>query len=225
MKLAISGASGKTGFRIAEESLKAGHQVLLLLRKGSIVPETLKSCDQKIIDLSEDKGIDNALRGYEALIIATGARPSIDLTGPARVDAFGVKKQVASCQRMGVKRLVLVSSLCAGRFLHPLNLFGLILIWKRIGENALETSGLDWTVIRPGGLTEKEDGLSQEAIFYTGPDEQEEAYIPRRLVARACVEALNTQSSIGKIIEITSSPDTSPTTMKKAIEDFVQKPS
>ena len=32
-------------------------------------------------------------------------------------------------KEMGIKRVILVSSLCAGKLLHPLNLFGLILIW------------------------------------------------------------------------------------------------
>jgi len=75
-------------------------------------------------------------------VIATGARPSVDLSGPLRVDAWGVQRQVASCQRVGVRRVVLVSSLCAGRWAHPLNLFGLILVWKRLGEQALERSGI-----------------------------------------------------------------------------------
>jgi len=48
------------------------------------------------------------------------------------VDALGVGRQVSACQTSGVSRVVLVSSLCTGRLLHPLNPFGLILTWKRI---------------------------------------------------------------------------------------------
>jgi uncharacterized protein YbjT (DUF2867 family) len=138
------------------------------------------------------------------LVIATGARPSIDLTGPMRVDAWGVQRQVESCQRVGLRRIVLVSALCAGRWAHPLNLFGLILVWKRLGEQALERSGLDWTVIRPGGLSEREEGLEREGIRYSGPDQQDSDSIPRRLVARCCMEALATPASIGRIVEVTS---------------------
>ena len=46
--------------------------------------------------------------------------------------------------------------LCAGRWLHPLNVFGLILVWKRLGEQCLAQSGLDWTLVRPGGLSEND---------------------------------------------------------------------
>ncbi|MFM2158067.1 MAG: hypothetical protein RLZZ124_541, partial [Cyanobacteriota bacterium] len=184
--IAISGASGKTGRRIAEEVLAAGDRPRLLLRPGSRVPATLAACEQHRLDLHDAAALDAALRGADALVIATGARPSIDLTGPMRVDAWGVQHQVESCRRLGLRRVVLVSSLCAGRWRHPLNLFGLILVWKRVGERALERSGLDWTVIRPGGLSEREEELGGEGVRWSGPDRQESDSIPRRLVARCC---------------------------------------
>jgi uncharacterized protein YbjT (DUF2867 family) len=218
--IAISGASGKTGYRIAEELLRAGDQPRLLLQPSSVLPESLEYCDQRRLRLEDREALDAALSGCDALVIATGARPSVDLTGPMRVDAWGVQRQVESCQRLGIRRLVLVSSLCAGRWQHPLNLFGLILVWKRVGERALEASGLDWTVIRPGGLSEREDNLDQEGIRYSQADQQESDSIPRRLVARCCVEALNTQASIGRIIEVTSSAELQPIAMATALESM-----
>jgi uncharacterized protein YbjT (DUF2867 family) len=202
--VAVSGASGKTGYRIAEELLAVGIHPRLLLRSESAFPPSLTNCEQVRLNIENVDALDQALVGAEALVIATGARPSIDLSGPMRVDAWGVKRQIESCQRVNVNRVVLVSSLCAGRWRHPLNLFGLILVWKRIGERALERSGLAWTVIRPGGLSERESGLDREGLRLTGPDQQESDSIPRRLVARCCVDALKTPSSIGRILEITS---------------------
>ncbi|MFM7118722.1 MAG: AAA family ATPase, partial [Gammaproteobacteria bacterium] len=171
--------------------LRQGDQPRLLLQPQSIVPASLATCDQHRLRLDDRGALDAALAGCDGLVIATGARPSVDLTGPMRVDAWGVRQQVESCQRLGIRRVVLVSSLCAGRWRHPLNLFGLILVWKRVGEQSLERSGLDWTVIRPGGLSEREEGLETEGIRWSGPDTQESDAIPRRLVARCCLEALN----------------------------------
>jgi uncharacterized protein YbjT (DUF2867 family) len=214
--VAISGASGKTGYRIAEELLAAGDTPRLLLRPNSTLPSSLAGCDCRRLKLTDSPALDDALRGAQALIIATGARPSPDLTTPLRVDAWGVQRQVDSCRRVGVKRVVLVSSLCAGRFLHPLNLFGLILVWKRLGERALETSGLDWTVIRPGGLSEREE-VENEGIRWTGADRQESSSIPRRMVARCCLEALDTPAAIGQILEVTSSPSLPPVTLEQVL--------
>ncbi|MFN5194780.1 MAG: NAD(P)H-binding protein, partial [Cyanobacteriota bacterium] len=111
---------------------------------------------------------------------------------------------ISAARAVGLRRVVLVSSLCAGRWLHPLNLFGLILLWKRVGERALEQSGLDWTVVRPGGLSEREEGLERQGIRFSGPDQQESDSIPRRLVARLCLDALDNPASVGRIIEVTS---------------------
>lgn len=203
--IAITGASGKTGFRIAEELMAVGDRPRLLVRSSSVIPESLVDAEHVRLSLQDPRALDSALEGVDALVIATGARPSIDLLSPMRVDAWGVRSQVESCLRVGVSRVILVSSLCAGRWRHPLNLFGLILVWKRIGEQALENSDLDWTVIRPGGLSEREETLENEGVYWSGPDQQEKDSIPRRLVARCCLEALNTPAAIGRILEITSS--------------------
>ena len=134
MKVAVSGASGKTGYRIAEELLSQGHEVKLLVRPTSKINKTLEKCNTVKLELSDKRKLDEALSDVEALYIATGARPSIDLTGPARIDSIAVSNQVESCKRNDVRRIILVSSLCAGKFFHPLNLFGLILIFKKLGE-------------------------------------------------------------------------------------------
>ncbi|KGG12387.1 MULTISPECIES: SDR family oxidoreductase [Prochlorococcus] len=220
MKIAISGASGKTGYRIAEEAIKNNYKVLLLIRAGSVLPESLLSEEKVEISIFSKESLDQALQNCDSLIIATGARPSIDLTGPCKIDARGVSNQVESCKRVGIKRIILVSSLCTGRLIHPLNLFGFILLFKAIGEKALQKSGLDWTIIRPGGLNEQEDNLKNLSILYTEANTQEEGYIPRRLVAKSCIEALKTQESINQIIEITSSKDIKNISMKQAIQSF-----
>ena len=220
MKIAITGASGKTGYRIVEEAIKNGHKVTQIIRENSNIPESIKDNETYRLSLGNNYELDNALKNTDALIIATGARASIDLTGPAKVDALGVFKQLESCKRVGIKRVILVSSLCTGKIIHPLNLFGLILIWKKLGERSLQESGLDWTVIRPGGLNENEVNLKNQNILFSGEKTQEEGSIPRRLVAKACIEALKTKDSFEKIIEITSSEDNPKTNMSKAIKTF-----
>ncbi|WP_411871572.1 SDR family oxidoreductase [Vulcanococcus limneticus] len=207
MRVAVSGASGKTGWRVVQEALAQGHDVRAILRPDSNVPEGLAGAELVRLDLGDREALEAALRGCDALVIATGARPSVDLAAPLKVDAFGVRSQIAACQAVGLRRVVLVSSLLAGAWLHPLNLFGLILVWKRLGERWLEQSGLDWTVVRPGGLREQEDDLAAQVVRYGPADSQREGSIPRRLVARVCLEALATPASIGRIVEITSTAD------------------
>jgi len=219
MKIAITGASGKTGFRIAEEALKKGLNVRQIIRKNSKVSERLKNIETIRVSLDNKKELDKSLENIDALVIATGARASLDLTGPAKVDALGVYRQLQSCKRVGIKRVILVSSLCTGKFFHPLNLFGLILIWKKIGENFIRNSSLDWTIIRPGGLKESED-IKSECIEYSKEDTQIKGSIPRRLVAKCCIDSLKNKESINKTIEVTSSTENKRISFKKAMQMF-----
>mgnify|MGYP003332963696 FL=1 len=211
MLLAVTGASGKTGWRVVQEALQRGHAVRAIVRPGSAIPEPLQGAELVRLRLGDRGGLTEALRGCDALVIATGARPSIDLTGPLQVDAIGVRQQIEACQATGVSRVVLVSSLCAGLWRHPLNLFGLILVWKRLGERWLEQSGLAYTVVRPGGLNEQEQDLPLQRLRFSGPDQQRDGSIPRRLVARVCLDALETPASVGRVLEITSRAEASST--------------
>ena len=218
MTLAITGASGKTGWRIADEALRRGQRVRAILRPDSVLPNALNGRDQLELvrlELGDAPGLQAALQGCDALVIATGARPSIDLAGPLKVDALAIRDQIAACKAVGLQRVVLVSSLCAGRWLHPLNLFGLILVWKRLGEQWLEQSGLAWTIVRPGGLSEDDSRAEREGVVFSGADQQESNSIPRRLVARVCLDALETQEAVGQIIEITSNPAQADSTLEQ----------
>ena len=217
MKIAITGASGKTGYRIAEEAIKKRYKVKQIVRKNSKIINVLKDIETLRVSLDNEEELDKALKNVDALIIATGARASLDLTGPLKVDALGVYRQLQSCKRVGISRIILVSSLCTGKLFHPLNLFGLILIWKKIGENFLRNSSLDWTIIRPGGLNESEK-IDTENIIYSKEDTQVKGSIPRRLVAKCCIDSLRNKQSINKIIEVTSSIQNKKISFKKAMQ-------
>ena len=93
----------------------------------------------------------------------------------------------------------MVSSLCVSKLLHPLNLFWLVLFWKRQAEQYLQDSQLPYTIVRPGGL-KLED--TSPPLVMKGPDQLFEGSIPRVQVANVCVEALKTASAHNKILEI-----------------------
>lgn len=77
------------------------------------------------------------------------------------MDNRGTKNMVDACRQKNINRLVLVSSILTngaaiGQLLNPayiiLNIFGLTLVAKLIAENYIRKSGIDYTIIRPGGL-------------------------------------------------------------------------
>ena len=81
-----------------------------------------------------------------------------------QVDNFGTVNLVEACRKAGVTRFVLVSSILVngaamGQFLNPayivLNLLGLTLVAKLQAENHIRKSGINYTIVRPGGLTDQ----------------------------------------------------------------------
>ena len=221
MRVAVTGASGKTGWRVVDEALARGFEVRAIVRPDSVLPPALGAAEIHRLQLSDGPALQDALRDCDALVIATGARPSIDLLGPLKVDALGVRQQLEACRAVGLKRVVLVSSLCAGRWLHPLNLFGLILVWKRLGEQWLEQSGLEVTIVRPGGLKEAEEDIAAQELRFSGADQQQDGSLPRRLVARVCLDALAVPASVGRIVEITSAVPNAPAPQAPALASWL----
>lgn len=78
-----------------------------------------------------------------------------------QVDNFGTVNLVEACRKVGVNRFILISSILVngaamGQILNPayifLNVFGLTLIAKLQAEQYIRRSGINYTIIRPGGL-------------------------------------------------------------------------
>jgi hypothetical protein len=138
------------------------------------------------------------------LLCATGAAPGFDPTAPYKVDFEGTKNLVEAASAKGIEHFVLVTSLCVSQFFHPLNLFWLILVWKKQAEEYLQQSGLTYTIVRPGGLKNEDNS---DAIVMRSADTLFESSIPRTKVAEVCVEALFEPASRNKIVEIVAKPD------------------
>ena len=86
-------------------------------------------------------------------------------------------------------------------------------------QESVKNQSFDWTIIRPGGLKESEN-IKYENIDYTKEDTQFKGSIPRRLVAKCCIDSLSNKQSINKIIEVTSSSDNKKVSFKKALQSI-----
>ena len=68
MKIAITGASGKTGYRISEEAVKKGYKVRQIIRKTSKVSEGLESLETIRVSLDNKKELDKAFKDIDAVL-------------------------------------------------------------------------------------------------------------------------------------------------------------
>jgi len=205
MKALVAGATGETGRRIVKELVKRGVPVRALVRNIDSAREILPPEVELVVgDVLEPATIAAAIADCTVLLSATGAKPGFDPTGPYKVDYEGTQNLVNAAKAKGIEHFVMVSSLCASKLFHPLNLFFLILVWKKKAEDYLIASGLAYTIVRPGGLKNEDN---TDKIVMSAADTLFEGSIPRTKVAQVCVEALFNASARNKIVEIVAQPD------------------
>jgi uncharacterized protein YbjT (DUF2867 family) len=147
-----------------------------------------------------------AIGDSTVVLSATGASPSFDPTGPYKVDYEGTKNLIDVAKAKEIEHFVMVSSLCTSQVFHPLNLFWLILVWKKQAEDYLQKSGLTYTIVRPGGLKNEDN---PDPVVMSSADTLFDGSIPRTKVAQVCVEALSEPDARNKIVEVVASAKSS----------------
>jgi uncharacterized protein YbjT (DUF2867 family) len=205
MRILVAGATGQTGRQVVKQLVEKNISVKALVRNRESAETILPNTVELVVgDVLKPATIETALVDCSVLICATGATPSFNPTTPYQVDYQGTKNLVDAAKAKGIEHFVLVSSLCVSKFFHPLNLFWLVLFWKKQAEAYIQASGLNYTIVRPGGL--KNDDNS-ESIVMSGADTLFEGSIPRPKVAQVCIESLFQPAAKSKIVEIVTSPE------------------
>jgi uncharacterized protein YbjT (DUF2867 family) len=204
MKAFVAGATGETGRRIVKKLVDRGIPVRALVRSRELAAQVLPPKAEVVVgDVLDPTTLEAGMEGCTVVLCATGARPSWDPLQPYRVDYVGTKNLVDVAKAKGIQHFVLISSLCVSRLFHPLNLFWLILVWKKQAEEYLQKSGLTYTIIRPGGLKNQDN---EDGIVLSPPDTLFEGSIPRTKVAQVAVESLFQPAAKDRIFEIIAKP-------------------
>ena len=205
MKVLVVGATGKTGLHVTNQlSADCGGMTVRAMVRDRSIADFTDAVEVVVGDVLKPETLRTAMAGCDAVICATGAAPSFDVTGPYQVDFVGTKNLVDVAKATGVKRFVIVSSLCVSKFFHPLNLFWLVLFWKKQAEEYIIKSGLTYTIVRPGGLRSEDSG---EAVVMSSADTLFDGGIARQKVAQVCIAALSESAAENKIVEIVTSPE------------------
>lgn len=204
MQVLVAGATGQTGQYVVQTLVDKGIPVRAMVRDlakaQGLFPDGVELVQA---DLLDKKSLPEAIADCDYVISAAAARPSLNLAAFFQVDYVGTKDLIDAAEAKGVKQFVLVSSLCVSKFFHPLNLFGLVLFWKKQVEAYLIGSKLNYTIVRPGGLNSE----AVNPVVLSGADTLFEGRIPRKLVAEICVAALDDPHTQRKIIEAIADPN------------------
>jgi uncharacterized protein YbjT (DUF2867 family) len=205
----VAGATGGVGQRVVRKLLIQGQPVRILVRNAAKARKLFGAGPEVAVgDVRRPETLAEPMQGIEAVICTIGARVPLGDNSPKQVDYEGVRNLVEAAQAAGVKHFVLVSSLSVTNPEHPLNAVGNVLTWKLKGEETLRKSGLTYTIVRPGGLTDEPSGLT--ALQFDQGDHIM-GRISRADVAEICIQALSQPAAADVTFEVIETEGPPPT--------------
>lgn len=203
MRITIIGGSKGTGAELAALARNAGHDVIVVSRSSN-AHDGVRTVTG---DAADPAVLQQAIDDADAVVVTVGAAKGI-----AHHRTKVTRAVIARMQQVGVRRILIQSSLGAGdsaaqlpaafRFITKVAL-AKPLADHNEQEAAVQASGLDWTIVRPAGLTDKEphgDWLATESAA----DGTLRGTIPRRDLAACMLQVLQDASTIGKALGVSS---------------------
>lgn len=200
MNVLVLGANGQVGRHIVEELTEKGHDAVAMIRKEEQRAEMEKRGAKKIVLGDLEKDFSHAFDDVDAVIFAAGSGPKTGADKTLTIDLWGSVKAADYAKQKGVKRFVQLGSVgsddpdAGGEEMKP------YLVAKRTADDLLEQSGLDYTIVRPGPLSNDEKTGHIEAASHF--ESFENRSIPRADVARTLVEVVDRKNTYGKVFEI-----------------------
>jgi len=235
IKVLVTGATGRTGSLVVKklQTQTNNFQVIGFGRSHQKIKEIFGTTEGFFVgDILNKDELKQAMEGCQILIILTsatpkmkglpeeGKRPEFEFPEngmPEIVDWKGQKNQIDVAKAVGVQHIILVGSMGGTNPNHPLNSLGngKILLWKRKAEQYLIDSGIDYTIIRAGGLLDKPDGrrellVGKDDHFLTSPPDGVPTSIPRGDVANTVIAALTAPNARNKAFDLISKPEDFP---------------
>lgn len=195
-RIAIVGGHGQIARLLHPMLLGAGHEPIALVR----APEQAAALEAagvtaRLLDIeaSDTDAFATAFDGCEAVVFAAGGGPDGNVDRKRTVDLEGALKSIEAAKRVGIRRFVQVSAIDVDEPVDE----DAAPVWKayveakRDADAALRDSGLDWTIVRPGRLTDL-PGTGRIALGDVPRGE-----VPRADVAETLVAVLDDPAAAG----------------------------
>jgi len=202
----VIGASRGIGLETVKAALAAGHKVRAFARSAPSIDISDPNLTKITGDARVRGEVAAAVQGVDAVIYAVGATSLSDLLFGTTLFSDSTRALVETMQGAGVRRLMMVTGAGAGNsrgrinFLYDNLIFPLVLQRayndKDIAEDIVEKSGLDWTIARPGGLTNRP--ATGRYKILNEPKDWRGGFISRGDVANFLVKHLDDATLFGK---------------------------
>jgi uncharacterized protein YbjT (DUF2867 family) len=154
MHVVVAGGHGQVGLRLLRLLAEAGHRARGIIRDPAQAADLDDAGAEPLVCDLEREQLAGRVAGADALIFSAGAGPG---SGPERkrtVDLGGALKLIEAARADGVLRYVMVSAMGAADPDAGSEQMQPYLQAKAEADEALARSGLDYTIVRPGRLTD-----------------------------------------------------------------------
>jgi uncharacterized protein YbjT (DUF2867 family) len=198
MDVVVAGGHGKVALRLLRRLAERGDRARGLIRNPDHAADLEAAGAEPVLsDLEREDDLAPHVEGADAIVFAAGAGPG---SGPARkqtMDLGGAVKLIDAARAVGIARYVIVSSMGAGnpeRASGPMRPY---LEAKTQADERLAASGLEYTIVRPGGLTDEPGSGRIRAGL-----ELSFGQVSRDDVAATLVAVLDADNTIGKTFDL-----------------------
>ena len=200
MDVAIAGGHGQIGRRLARLLAARGDQVRGLIRNPAHADDLRSDGAEPVVCDLESASVEevaSAVSGADAVVFAAGAGPGSGAERKLTMDRDGAVKLLEAAQSAGVPRYVIVSSVGAESPPGGDDVFSVYLRAKAEADRALMDSDLDWTVVRPGMLTD-DPGTGRVRV----QEESIRAEVTRDDVAAVLAAVVDESRAVSKVLYV-----------------------
>jgi uncharacterized protein YbjT (DUF2867 family) len=199
MRIGVVGGHGKIALKLTRLLIERGDQVVSVVRNPEHAEElaSLGAAPQVLdVEQAEAEDLGAAIRGCDAVVFAAGAGPG---SGPERketMDYGGAAKLIEAARAEGIPHYVMVSSRGANPEAEG-DGFGVYLRAKGRADRDLQLSGVPYSIIRPGALTD-DPGTGSVDLGETAKGDA----VPREDVAAVISEILAQGQPLNLTLEL-----------------------
>jgi uncharacterized protein YbjT (DUF2867 family) len=217
VNVTIAGAHGQVGLRLARLLTARGERVTGLIRNPDHAAEVSQAgaspvdCD---LERASTEAIADAVTGADAVVFAAGGGPGSGAERKLTMDRDGAIKLLRAATRARVPRYLMISSTGAENPPGGDGVFDVYLRAKAAADAAVMASDRDWTIVRPGALT-NDEGNGHVRIG----SEPFSAPVPRDDVATVLAELLGDWRSKGRTLYLSSGPLPVGEALEEALSD------
>lgn len=201
MRIAVAGGHGKVA-RLFGEQASFRHEVVGLIRHSGQAADLVSvGMEPAVVDLEEATvpELAQVVEGCKALLFAAGAGPGSGAHRKETVDYAAVVKSVQAAEASGVGRFLIISAMGTDDPPTDDSVFSVYLRAKARADEVVMGSDLDWTVVRPGRLTDDPGTGKVQLARHVAKGE-----IPREDVAAILAAALDDGRTSRQIFELVS---------------------